>query len=80
MAVGKEGHEKERSRENTEMFPMGGVEATSPKNMQALYAYVWSWGMEQYDRITFPKWKVFYEYQEPIEHNSLSANFAVVFP
>ena len=47
MAVGKEGHEKERSRENTEMFPMGGVEATSPKNMQALYAYVWSWGMEQ---------------------------------
>ena len=48
--------------------------------MEALYAYVQSWGTEEEDSIRFLSWKGVDDYQEPLDPTSLSANFADVFP
>ena len=60
-------------------FHMGGVEDENPENMEDLYASRQSCGTKgEYD-IPFPDWKVVDEYQDPVEPNSSSDNFAVVF-
>ena len=43
------GEENERRIKYTTILPMGGDEATSPKNMEALYASMRSWGTEEYE-------------------------------
>ena len=48
--------------------------------MEALYASIWSWGTEEEDDIHLLYWKGVYEYQDPVEPTSLSANFDDVFP
>ena len=61
------------------VLPTGGGEATNPENMEALYASVRSWGTEEEGDIAFQSWKVVYEYQDPVDPTSLSANFGAVF-
>ena len=39
------------------VLPTGGGDATILENMEALYANLWSWGMEEEDGITFSDWK-----------------------
>ena len=39
------------------LFPTGGGEATNPENVEALYASVRSWYMEEEDNIPFPDCK-----------------------
>ena len=57
-------------------YRRGKVEATSPENMEFLYASLRSWGMEEEDDITFSEFKGFNEYRYPVDPTSLSANFA----
>ena len=45
-----------------------------------MYASVRSWSTEEEYDIPFPYWKGVDEYRDPVEPNSLSANFAAVFP
>ena len=55
-----------RGGEKRAILPMGGGEATSLENMEALYASLCSWGTEEEDNIPFPYWKGIDEYQEPV--------------
>ena len=71
--------DKERIRKEKAVFPTGGYEAKNPEKMEALYAYVRSWGTEEESAITFTSWKGVDEYRYPVEPTSSSANFALVF-
>ena len=50
------------------------------ENMEALYVFVQSWGMEEEYDIPFPTCKGVDEYRGPVEPTSLSSNFADLFP
>ena len=60
-------------------FPSGVGEAITPENMEALYASIQLWAMEEEYDIPFSIWKGVDEYQEPLDPTSLSANFAAMF-
>ena len=62
------------------VFLTGVGEATNPEKIEDLYASVRSWSTEEEYDIPFPYWKGVDEYRDPVEPNSLSANFAAVFP
>ena len=51
--VDTDGEEKESRRKDTVIFLTGGGEATNPDNIEALYAFVRSWGTEEEDDIPF---------------------------
>ena len=70
----RRGEEKKKGH-----FTKGGCEATNLENMEALYASIRSWGMEEEGNIPFPSWKGVDEYRDPVDPTSLSANFAAVF-
>ena len=61
------------------VFPTGGGEATKSGNMETLYAYVRSLGMEEEYVNPFLNWKRVGEYRYPVVNNSLLDNFASVF-
>ena len=44
--VDTDGEEKEKRRKYTVGLPTGGGEAIKPENMESLYAFAESWGME----------------------------------
>ena len=71
--------EMERRRKENLAFPTVGGESTNPENMEALYASVRSWGMEEQDNTPFPYWKGVDEYQDPVDPTYLSSKFAAVF-
>ena len=48
--------------------------------MGVLYASLRSWGTEEEDGIPFPDWKGVDESRDPVDPNSLYANFTAVFP
>ena len=67
-------------RKDKVVFLTGGGETTNPEKMEALYASVRSYVMEEEDGIPFPSWNIVGEYRDPVYPTSLSANFVAVFP
>ena len=61
------------------VFSTGGVEATNPEIMEALYASVRSWGTEEGGH-TFTILERSDEYWYPVYPTSLSTNFVALFP
>ena len=53
-----DGAENERTRKYKGVFPTGEDESTNPENMNAIYAFVRSWGTKEEDDIPLPTWKV----------------------
>ena len=52
---------------------------TNLENMESLYSSIRSWGTEEVVNISLPDWKGVDKYQDPVETNSLSVNFAALF-
>ena len=80
MAVDADGEESQRNRKDTAKLTIGGGEATSSENVEALYASIQSWGTEEEDEISSTDWKVVDKYRDPVEPTSPLANFAAVLP
>ena len=54
--------ENQKNRKYTERFPTWVGEYEILENMEVLYAFIWSWGMEVEDDTNFPEWNGVDEY------------------
>ena len=62
------------------LLPADGGEATNLENKEYLYSSICSRVTQEEDGMHFSYWKVIDKYRDPVDPNSLLANFVAVFP